>query len=304
MLPVVDSDSAGTPSYFTAYGTAVRMTAQACIEADDSYTRGTLDKVSASYVCNAWREYFTSRSTPMPTVAIPASRTAPRGRMTNHAGVSLDVTPPYRPVDLSRFPTGTRVIPIDQSEHVALAALTDALHVTHHDAARFLAVADPGDAKVLIHTHARFLYELSQIGLQGLPDGHLKAWHPRALLDAPSDLNDGVPRMVSLAATEVGLASLALQWASVAYVRALSMPDATEEGTVAMLARQITSLDRLREAAFTALLSANQRMTMAMKLPPRSHTSQAVFRSLQYTVPVLALVPLIPPSARARPHRP
>lgn len=298
MLPVVDPNAPQPTVFFTAYRAAVRLTAQACLDEPSNPSLDSLDDVSACYVRKGWREFLAASNAPhmMSTQASSSARKAPRTRFTSRSGAALDITPPFRPVDLSRFPDGTRITPIQRPDHCAILAISDALAVIHADAARFLALyPDPDQARHLLHAHARFLYELAQVGLSALTPMHLKDWHPRSLLDTPSDLSNAAQLVASMSCTEAGIASLALQWAAVAYVRALSEPPRDDESLRAHLNRQVDQFDAIRHAAFDQLLAKNENALSSLRILPRTHASQAVFRSHQHTFPVLALVPLSSP---------
>lgn len=301
MLPVVDPHPSKSTVFFSAYRAAVRLSAQACLDDHSTQSLDSLDDVSACYVRKGWREFLAANAPDMlSTHAMPAPSKAHRPRFSSRSGTSVDITPPFRQVDFSRFPDGTKVHPIQGSDHCAILAISDALTVIHADATRFQAfAASPEQAQQLLHAHARFMYELAQVGLSALSSIHIQNWHPRALLDAPSDIAAAPSLLALMACTEAGIASLALQWASVAYVRSLSLAPLEGEALSESLDRQIAHLDSLRRSAFDHLLVMNQNTLQTLRIPPRTHASQAVFRSNQHTFPVLALVPLASPSPLA-----
>lgn len=283
---------------------AVRLRAAACQDPTLARRHGSYVEIETRYAMSAWRNALAATGTPimLPT-PIPASATTPRKRHVSRSGRVLDITLPFRSVDLSTFPPGTWAVPLEDATHCAVLALTHALQAVHTDAARFLAVTDPSQATTVVHTHARFHYELAQVALSGLPPDQLSEWQPRVILDAPSSAHLGPALLARHALTESALAACALQWAAVAYVRLLARGVEAGEAPVTALARHIDDLDCLRHALRDELTRRNAELLAAQGVPYRSHVVEAVFRSDQHPHPVAAIVPLVPPSGAGKNRR-
>lgn len=212
----------------------------------------------------------------------------------------IALSTPFRQVELTKLPAGTRCLSLHDNRHTATAAVEELVGMVFRDMTRTTERYVGEEAWRALRAHASFLSAAARASLDRLPDDDFRDWE-RPVLSACA-FEQAPERVASLALTTRAQQALALHFVAKAYARAQDEVDERLDNPadrIVALARRMTTISTLMQ---TALDAFNQGVLVRARIALTDVVPAVIFRPIPYGVPVLAAVPAeaMTPSVIAR----
>lgn len=219
------------------------------------------------------------------------------------AAPPIALSTPFRQVELSKLPPGTRCLSLHDNRHTATAAVEELVGMVFRDMTRTTDRYAGDEAWRALRAHASFLAAAARASLDRLPDDDFRDWERPVL--AACAFEQAPERVAALALTTRAQQALALHFVAKAYAKAQDEVDDRMDNPAARvgaLARRMETISALMQ---TALDAFNQSVLARARIAIADVVPAVIFRPIPYGVPVLAAVPAgaMTPSVIARDER-
>jgi len=202
---------------------------------------------------------------------------------------SIAISTPFRQVELSKLPAGTRCIALHDPRHTATAAVEELVVMIQRDICRAKLQYTGDDVWRAIRSHASFLSAAARASLERLPDDDFRDWQ------RPTPTNCGFEqspeRVAALALTTRAQQALALHFVAKAYGQTQDDVDDERDSPSARVASVQRRLETVGSLMQTTLDAFNQSVLAKAKIPYVGIVPTVIFRPIPFGVPVLAAVP-------------
>lgn len=211
-------------------------------------------------------------------------------RPTNaEAAPSIALSTPFRQVELSKLPPGTRCVALHDPRHTATAAVEEIVGMIQRDMCRAKEQYAGDDAWRALRTHASFLAAAARASLERLPDDDFRDWQRPTL--STCAFEQSPERVAALALTTRAQQALALHFVAKAYGQAQDEVDDALESPAARVAAVQRRIETVGALMQTTLDAFNQGVLAKAKIAYAGVVPTVIFRPIPFGVPVLAAVP-------------
>ena len=201
----------------------------------------------------------------------------------------IALSTPFRQIELSRLPEGSKFLPIHDPRHTATAAVEEVIGMIQRDMVRALERYEGEQAWRALRSHAAFLSAAARTSLDRLAEDDFRDWK-RPALDGCA-IAMAPERVATLALTTRAQQTLALGFVARAYAKAQEDADDKEEQVQARIEHVVKSVDAMVLMLRRMLGVLNESLISTAKLAFRRFTTAVIFRPLPAGVPILAVVP-------------
>jgi hypothetical protein len=202
---------------------------------------------------------------------------------------SLALSTPFRQVELSKLPAGTRCFALHDPRHTATAAVDELVGLVLRDLKRASEQHQGEDAWRALRSHASFLVAAARASLERLPDDDFRDWQRPTLPSCA--IEQASERVAALALTTRAQQALALHFVARGYANVQDEVGDLDESFAARVAEVARRMETLSKLQQTTLDAFNQSVLAKSKVPYVGVVPTVIFRPIPFGVPVLAAIP-------------